>query len=162
MVSNVVTLESVQSIAYALSLSHISFSLETFVEIAAALPLVCICFFCNFGFVVVSFCVGFVDDFTTETCVAAPAALDWVFVFFIGLELREHPTWCFPINAGLLATLDTTLLINCKDNIFGSLEQWNFDITLGGEHVKCQHQQAKPSTSSRKVFLSLWTYHFFP
>jgi hypothetical protein len=31
--------------------------------------------------------------------------------------------------------LDTTLLVDCKDNIFDSLEQWNFDIMLGGEHV---------------------------
>ncbi len=87
MVSNVVTLESVQSIAYVLSLSSISFSLETFVEIAAALPLVCACFFCNFVFVAVSFCIGFVDALTTEPFVTAPAALDWVFVFFIGSEL---------------------------------------------------------------------------
>ncbi len=87
MVSNAVTLESVQSIAYALSLSNVSFSLETFVEIAAALPLVCICFFCNSVFVAVSFCIGFVDDLTTELFAVAPAALDWVFVFFIALEL---------------------------------------------------------------------------
>ncbi len=47
-------LESVQSIAYALSLP-ISFSPEIFTEIAAALPLVCVCFFCNFFF-----CSGFI------------------------------------------------------------------------------------------------------
>ncbi len=87
MVSNVVTLESVQSIVYVLSLSNDSFSPETFVEIAAALSLACICFFCNFLFVVVSFCVGFVDDLTMEPFVVAPALLDWVFVFFIGSEL---------------------------------------------------------------------------
>jgi hypothetical protein len=28
-----------------------------------------------------------------------------------------------------------TLLVNCKDNVFDLFEQWNFDITLGGEHV---------------------------
>jgi hypothetical protein len=90
MVSNVVTQESVQSIAYALSfLSSISFSLETFVEIAAVLPLVCICFFCNFVFVAISFCVSFVDDLTTEPFVVVPAVLDWVFVFFIGSELGD-------------------------------------------------------------------------
>jgi hypothetical protein len=87
MVSNVVTLESVQSIEYALNLPNVSFSPETFVEIAAALTLVYVCFFCNFIFVVVSFCVVFVDDFMTETFAAAPAVFDQVFVLFIGLGL---------------------------------------------------------------------------
>ncbi len=92
MVSNIVTLESVQSIAYALSLSRISFSPKTFIEIAAALPLVCICFFCNFVFVAVSFCVGFVDDLMTEPFVVAPAALNWVFCLFhqIGVMRALH------------------------------------------------------------------------
>jgi hypothetical protein len=35
----------------------------------------------------------------------------------------------------LLATLDMTLLVNCKDGIFDSFEQWKFGITTGGEHV---------------------------
>jgi hypothetical protein len=87
MVSNVLTLESVQLIAYALSLPIVSFSLETLVDIAAVLPLVCIYFFCNYVFVAVSFCIVFVDDFTMETFVAALAALNWDFVFFIGLGL---------------------------------------------------------------------------
>ncbi len=85
MVSNVVTLEPVQSIAYALSLRNVRFSPEPFVEITAVLPLVGFCFFFNFIFVAVSFGVVFVDNLTTETFAAAPAALDWVFVFFIGL-----------------------------------------------------------------------------
>jgi hypothetical protein len=60
MVSNVVTLESVQSIVTVLSLHNISFSPENFVEISVALPLVCFCFFCNFVFVAVSCCVVFI------------------------------------------------------------------------------------------------------
>jgi hypothetical protein len=123
MVSNVVTLESVQSIAYVLSLPNVCFLPETFVELAAVLPLVCVCFFCNFIFVAVSFCVVFVDDFTMETFVVAPAALNWVFVFFFGLGLQERCTLCFPVNASLLAMLDTTLLIDCKDDVFDSFER---------------------------------------
>ncbi len=75
MVPNVITLESVKSIAYVLSLPNVSFSPETFVEIAVALHLVGFCFFCNFVFVVVSFCIVFADDLMMETFVAAPAAL---------------------------------------------------------------------------------------
>ncbi len=45
-----------------------------FREIAAALSLVFVCFFCNFVFVAISFCVSFVDDFMTVTFVAALAA----------------------------------------------------------------------------------------
>ncbi len=87
MVSNAVTLESVRSIVYALSLPNISFSPETFVELAAALLLVCFSFFCIFVFAAVLFCLIFVDDLTTDTYVAPPAALNWVVVFFIGLGL---------------------------------------------------------------------------
>jgi hypothetical protein len=87
MLSKVVSLESDQSIAYALSLPNVSFSRETFVEIAAVLPLICVCFSYNLVFIAVSFCISFVDDLTTETFVVAPAVLDWVFVFFIGSGL---------------------------------------------------------------------------
>ncbi len=154
-------LESVQSIVYALSLSNISFSPETFVEIAAALPLVCVCFFCSFVFVAVSFCVSFVDDLTTESFVAAPAALDWVLVFFIGSELWELCTWCFLINASLLAMLDTTSLVDCKDNVFDSSEQWNFDITSGGEHVTMPTPMGKTfNLFPQGVFISYLP--FFP
>jgi hypothetical protein len=31
--------------------------------------------------------------------------------------------------------LDSTSLDNCKDNVFDSVEQWNFDIMLDGEHI---------------------------
>jgi hypothetical protein len=48
-----------------------------------------------------------------------------------------------------LATLDTTLVNDCKDNVFDLLEQWNFDITLGGEHV------TTPTPTSK-------TFNFFP
>ncbi len=81
MVSNVVTLESVQSIVYALSLPNISFSSKFIVEIAVALPLVGFCFFFNFVFVAFSYGLVFPDNLMTETFVAAPAALDWVFIF---------------------------------------------------------------------------------
>ncbi len=72
MVSNVVTLESVQSIAYALSLPNVSFSLETFGEITAALPLVGFClffiFFCG-SLSWLCFCWQFDDgDFCCGTC----------------------------------------------------------------------------------------------
>jgi hypothetical protein len=99
---------------YALSLYSVS--QETFIEIAAALPLVCVCFFCNFVFIAVSFCVGFVDDLTMEPFVAAPATLDWVFVFFIGLELGERCIWCFPVKASLLA-MPGNLVILCFANL---------------------------------------------
>ncbi len=81
LVSNFITLESVQTIAYALILSNVSFSPETFIEIAAALPLVSVCFLCNFAFILVLFCVGFDDDLTTELFVMKSAALDWVLSF---------------------------------------------------------------------------------
>jgi hypothetical protein len=96
MVPNVETLESVKPIAYALSLPNVSFSLETFVEIAVALPLVCICFFCNFVFVAVSFCIVFFYVFTTETFVAAPVALDWVFVFPLDQGYESIALCAFP------------------------------------------------------------------
>jgi hypothetical protein len=83
MVSNVVTLESVQSIVYALSLPNVSFSLETFIEITMVLLLVSFWFFINLVFVAVSFGIIFIDNLTLETFVAAPAALGWVFVFFV-------------------------------------------------------------------------------
>ncbi len=56
------------------------------------LPLVGFCFFCNFVFVAVSFNIVFVYDLTTETFVVAPAALDWVLVFFhqIGVMRALH------------------------------------------------------------------------
>ncbi len=103
----------------------------------------------NFIFVAVSFCIGFADDFTMETFVAAPGVLDWVFVFFIGLGLWVRCTWCFPINQSLLAMLDTTSLVDCKDVVFDSLEQWNLDITSGGEHV------TTPTPTGK-------TFNFFP
>jgi hypothetical protein len=81
MVSNLVTLESIQSIAYVLSLPNVSFSPKTFAEIAVVLPLVGFCFFCNFVIVAVSFCIVFIDDLTMETFVVAPAALNWVLSF---------------------------------------------------------------------------------
>jgi hypothetical protein len=31
--------------------------------------------------------------------------------------------------------LDTTLLEDCKDDVFDLLERWILDITSGGEHV---------------------------
>jgi hypothetical protein len=73
-------------------LSNISFSPETFVEIAAVLPMVCVCFFCNIVFVVVSFCIGFADDLMMERFVAAPVALNWVFCLFhwIGVMRALH------------------------------------------------------------------------
>jgi hypothetical protein len=58
--------------------------------------------------------------------------------------------------------LDTTLLDDCEGNVFDLLKQWNFDITSGGEHVTTQTPTGKTFNSSRKVFLSLWTYHFSP
>jgi hypothetical protein len=39
------------------------------------------------------------------------------------------------LNASLLAMLDMTSFVNCKDNVFDWFEQWNFGITLVGEHV---------------------------
>jgi hypothetical protein len=53
--------------------------------------------------------------------------------------------------------LDTTLLVN----VFDLFERWDFDITLGGEHVTMPTPMGKPSTSSRQAFLPLWTYHSF-
>jgi hypothetical protein len=87
MVSNIVPLESVQSIVYALSLPNVSLWPETFVEIAAVLSLVGFHFSCNFVIVAVSLCILFIDDLTTKTFVMTPAVLDWVFVFFIGSGL---------------------------------------------------------------------------
>jgi hypothetical protein len=57
--------------------------------------------------------------------------------------------------------LDMTLLVDCKDGIFDSFEQWNFDITLGGERVIMPTPMGEPSTSSRQVFLPLWPYYLF-
>jgi hypothetical protein len=45
--------------------------------------------------------------------------------------------------------LDTTLLNDCEDNVFDSLERWNFDITLGDEHVTAPTPTGK-------------TFNFFP
>jgi hypothetical protein len=115
-------LESVQSIFYALSLPNVSFSPVTFIEIAAALPLVGFSFYFIFVFVVVLVGFVFFDDLTMVTFVMAAAALDWVFVFFVGLGLEEHCTLFFPVNASFLAMLDTRLLVDCKDDIFDSFE----------------------------------------
>jgi hypothetical protein len=57
--------------------------------------------------------------------------------------------------------LDTTSLIDYEDKKFYLFEQSNFDITLGGEHVTMPTPTGKCSTSSRQVFLPLWTYHSF-
>jgi hypothetical protein len=61
-----------------------------------------------------------------------------------------------------LATLDTTLLIDCKDNIFDSLERWNFDITSGGEHGTMPTPMGKTfNFFLQGVFISL-DLPFFP
>jgi hypothetical protein len=66
-------------------LLNISFSPETIVEITVVLSLVGFYFFFIFVFVAVSFGFVFADDLMTETFVAAPAVLNWDFVFFDGL-----------------------------------------------------------------------------
>jgi hypothetical protein len=100
---------------------------------------------------------------TTETFVAAAAAFDWVFVFFVGSGLGEHCTLCFPVNVNLLAMLDTRLLVNCKDNVFDLFEQCNFDITSGGEHVTMPTPMGKTFNFFLPgVFTSLNLPFFFP
>jgi hypothetical protein len=58
--------------------------------------------------------------------------------------------------------LDTTLLDNCKDDVFDLLEQWNFDITSGGEHVTMPTPMGKTlNFFPQGVFISL-DLPFFP
>ncbi len=96
MVSNVETLESVQSIAYALSLSNVSFSPETFVEISAALSLVGFIFHLQLCYSSSIIWRRFISDLTTKTFFAAPAALDW-FLFFSSDRGHESIALCaFP------------------------------------------------------------------
>jgi hypothetical protein len=58
--------------------------------------------------------------------------------------------------------LDTTLLDDCKDNVFDLLEQWNFDITLGGEHITMATPTSKIfNFFLQGVFISL-DLPFFP
>jgi hypothetical protein len=45
--------------------------------------------------------------------------------------------------------LDRTLLVDCKDDVFDLFEQWDFDITSGGEHVTMPTPMGK-------------TFNFFP
>jgi hypothetical protein len=98
-----------------------------------------------------------------KTFVAAPAVINWIFVFFVGLGLGEHCTLCFPINASLLAMLDMTLLINCKDDVFDLFEQCNFGIMLGGEHVTGPTPMGKTfNVFPPGVFTSSDSPFFFP
>jgi hypothetical protein len=61
-----------------------------------------------------------------------------------------------------LATLDTTLLVDCKDDVFDLLEHWNFDITLGGKHVTMPTPTIKTyNFFLQGVFISL-DLPFFP
>jgi hypothetical protein len=58
--------------------------------------------------------------------------------------------------------LDTTLLVDCKDNVFDSLERWIFDITLGGEHATMPTPTGKIfSFFPQGVFISLDLPFFF-
>ncbi len=55
-----------------------------------------------------------------------------------------------------MATLDTTLPNNCNEKVVDSLEQWNFDITLGGEHVTTPKTMGKTSN-----FFSQGVFYLF-
>ncbi len=93
----------------------------------------------------------------------APVALDWAFIFFVGSGLGERCTLCSPIIASLLAMLDKTSLINCKDDVFDLFEQCDFDITLGGEHVTMPTPTGKTVNFFLPgVFTSLNLPLFFP
>jgi hypothetical protein len=53
--------------------------------------------------------------------------------------------------------------VDCKDDIFDSLEQWNFDIMSGGEHVTTPTPTGKTfNFFLQGVFTSLDLPFFFP
>ncbi len=59
--------------------------------------------------------------------------------------------------------LDTTLLNDCEDNVFVLFEWWDFDITLGGEHVTVPTPTSKTFNFFLPgVFTSLDLPFFFP
>jgi hypothetical protein len=59
--------------------------------------------------------------------------------------------------------LDMTLLVNYKDNILDLFEGWDFDITLGGEHVTTPTPTGKTfNFFPQGVFTSLNLPFFFP
>ncbi len=70
-----------------------------------------------------------------EIFFAAPAVLDWIFIFFARSGLGEPCYLCFPVTTSLLAMLDMTSLVDCKEDVFDLFERCNFNIMLGGEHV---------------------------
>jgi hypothetical protein len=52
-------------------------------------------------------------------------------------------------------------LIDCKDDVFDLFEQWNFDITSGGEHVTTPTPMGKTFNFFPPGVLPLGTDHYF-